>query len=122
MRWEHLNNPDHLVSLAEQRFAAIVLEKSGGKMTIKEYPASTLGNELQQQSALRGGTQEILSTSTAWLTGIVKEFGLLDFPFNVTTPAQCDALVDSPFGQALLNNLLEKDLGGVVYWDLGFPE
>ncbi len=69
---------------------------------------------------MRGGTQEILSTSTASLTGIVKEFGLLDFPFNVATPQQSDALVDGPFGQALLNKLLEKDLVGLVYWDLGF--
>ncbi len=122
IRWGHLNNTDHPVSLAAQRFAAIVLEKSGGKMKIKEYPASTLGNELQQQSALRGGTQEILSTSTASLTGIVKEFGLLDFPFNVQTPQQSDALVDGPFGTALLNKLLEKDLVGLVYWDLGFRQ
>ena len=62
----------------------------------------------------------MLSTSTGSLAGIVKEFGLLDFPFNVTTPEESDALVDGPFGTALLNKLLEKDLVGLVYWDLGF--
>ena len=120
IRWGHLNNTDHPISLAVRKFTEVVAQKSGGKLKVREFPASQLGNELQQQSALRGGTQEVLSTSTGSLAGIVKEFGLLDFPFNVTTPEESDALVDGPFGTALLNKLLEKDLVGLVYWDLGF--
>jgi tripartite ATP-independent transporter DctP family solute receptor len=120
IRWGHLNNTDHPVSLGVKRFAEIVAARSGGKLKVKEYPANQLGSEMQQQSALRGGTQEMQSPATTSLAGIVKEFGLVDFPFIVSTPEQADALLDGPFGTALLAKLPEKDLVGLGYWDLGF--
>ncbi len=50
----------------------------------------------------------------------MKEFGLLDFPFIVSTADQADALVTGPFGQAMIDVLPEKDLIGLGYWGLGF--
>src|SRR5215210_2143037 len=120
IRWGHLNNPDHPVSMGVKKFIEIVAEKSGGKLKVREYPSNQLGTEMQQQSALRGGTQEMQSPATTSLVGIVKEFGLLDFPFIVSTPEQADALLDGPLGTALLAKLPEKDLIGLAYWDLGF--
>jgi tripartite ATP-independent transporter DctP family solute receptor len=120
IRWGHLNNTDHPVSKGVQKFTEIVAAKSGGKLKIKEFPANQLGTEQQQQSALRGGTQEMQSPATTSLVGIVKDFGLVDFPFIVSTPQQADALLDGPLGTALLAKLPEKDLIGLGYWDLGF--
>ena len=93
IRWGHLNNTDHPVSLGVQKFAEILAAKSGGKLKVREFPASQLGNEMQMQSALRGGTQDMMSAATTSLASVVKEFGLLDFPFIVTTADQADALV-----------------------------
>ena len=120
IRWGHLNNTDHPVSLGVQKFAEILAAKSGGKLKVREFAASQLGNEMQMQSALRGGTQEMLSASTTSLASVVKEFGLLDFPFVVSTTAQAEALVAGPFGQAMIDVLPEKDLIGLGYWGLGF--
>ena len=120
IRWGHLNNTDHPVSLGVKKFSEIVAAKSGGKLKIREYPSNQLGTEMQQQSALRGGTQEMQSPATTSLIGIIKEFGLIDFPFIVSTPEQADALLDGPLGTALLAKLPEKDLIGLGYWDLGF--
>jgi tripartite ATP-independent transporter DctP family solute receptor len=120
IKFGHLNNPDHPVSLGARRFAEIVAAKSGGKLKVQEFPSSQLGNELQQQSALQGGVQEMTAPATTSLAGIVKEFGLIDFPFAMASHAQADALLDGPFGQALLARLPEKGLVGLGYWDLGF--
>ena len=120
IRWGHLNNTDHPVSMGVQKVAEILAAKSGGKLKIREFAASQLGNEMQQQSALRGGTQEMLSASTTSLASVVKEFGLLDFPFLVGTTEQADALVAGPFGQAMIDTLPSKDLIGLGYWGLGF--
>jgi tripartite ATP-independent transporter DctP family solute receptor len=120
IRWGHLNNTDHPVSLGVQKFAEILATKSGGKLKVREFAASQLGNEMQMQSALRGGTQEMLSASTTSLASVVKELGLLDFPFAVSTTAQAEALVAGPFGQAMIDVLPEKDLIGLGYWGLGF--
>jgi tripartite ATP-independent transporter DctP family solute receptor len=120
IRWGHLNNTDHPVSFGVKKFAEILLAKSGGKLNVREFAASQLGNELQQQSALRGGTQEMLSASTTSLATVVPEFGLLDFPFIVSTTDQADALVQGAFGKAMIDVLPQRGLIALGYWGLGF--
>lgn len=120
IRFGHLNNTDHPVSAGVQKFAELVAAKSGGKLKVKEFPASQLGNEMQQQSALQGGVQEMTAPATTSLVGIVKEFGLVDLPFSVTDFGQADALLDGPLGTALINKLPEKGLVALGFWDLGF--
>ncbi len=120
IKFGHLNNTDHPVSMGVKRFTELVAAKSGGKIKVQEFPSSTLGNELQQQSALQGGVQEMTAPATTSVAGIVKEFGLLDFPFAVANFAQADGLLDGPLGKALLARLPEKGLVSLGYWDLGF--
>ncbi len=120
IRLGHLNNADHPTSLGAKKFAEIVAAKSGGKITVKEFPSSQLGNELQQQSALQGGVQEMFIASTTSLTGIVKEFGLFDFPFLFANAKQADAMVDGPLGKLISGKLPEKGLVVLGYFDLGF--
>src|SRR3954470_10517003 len=120
IRWGHLNNTDHPVSAGVQKFAEVLAAKSGGKLKIREFAASQLGNELQQQSALRGGTQEMFSASTTSLAAVVKDFGLFDFPFIVASDAQADALGTGAYAKAMMETLPEKDLVALGYWGLGF--
>ena len=120
IRFGHLNNTDHPVSMGVKRFAEILAAKSGGKMKVQEFPANQLGNELQQQSALQGGVQQMSAPATTSLAGVVKEFGLIDFPFSVASFEQADQLLDGPLGQALIAKLPEKGLVALGYWDLGF--
>ena len=120
IRFGHLNNADHPVSFGVKKFAELVGQKSGGKLKVQEYPANQLGNEMQQQSALQGGVQEMSAPATTSLAGIVKEFGLFDFPFIVSNAQQADALVDGPLGRALIAKLPEKGLVALGFWDLGF--
>lgn len=120
IRFGHLNNTDHPVSAGVQKFAELVSAKSGGKLKVKEFPASQLGNEMQQQSGLQGGVQEMSAPASTSLAGIVKEFGLIDLPFSVTDFGQADALLDGPLGRALIAKLPEKGLVALGFWDLGF--
>jgi tripartite ATP-independent transporter DctP family solute receptor len=120
IRLGHLNNADHPTSLGAKKFAEVVAAKSGGKITVKEFPSSQLGNELQQQSALQGGVQEMLVASTTSLAGIVKEFGLFDFPFLFANAKQADAMVDGPLGKMLSAKLAEKGVVVLGFFDLGF--
>ena len=120
IRFGHLNNTDHPTSMGVKKFAEIVAAKSGGKITVKEYASSQLGNELQQQSALQGGVQEMLVASTTSLAGIVKEFGLFDFPFLFANAQQADAMVDGPLGKMLSGKLADKGVVVLGFFDLGF--
>jgi TRAP-type C4-dicarboxylate transport system substrate-binding protein len=43
IRFGHLNNTDHPVSMGVRKFAEIVAAKSGGKLQVKEFPSNQLG-------------------------------------------------------------------------------
>jgi len=120
IRFGHLNNTDHPTSAGVKKFAELVAAKSGGKIKVQEFPSSQLGNELQQQSALQGGVQEMLVASTTSLAGIVKEFGVFDFPFLFGNAQQADAMVDGPLGKMLSARLAEKGVVILGFFDLGF--
>src|SRR6187399_1957190 len=120
IRIGHLNNTDHPTSWGVKKFAELVAAKSGGKITVKEFASSQLGNELQQQSALQGGVQEMLVASTTSLTGVVKEFGLFDFPFLFSNGQQADAMVDGPLGKMVSAKLADKGIVILGFFDLGF--
>lgn len=120
IKFGHLNNPDHPTSLGVKKFAELVAAKSGGKIKVTEFPSSQLGNELQQQSALVGGVQEMLVASTTSLAGVVKEFGLLDFPFLFSHARQADEMVDGPLGRMLAARLADKGIVVLGFFDLGF--
>ena len=49
IRFGHLSNTDHPVSMGVRKFAEILLEKSGGKLKVKEFPSNQLGGEMQRR-------------------------------------------------------------------------
>lgn len=113
--------PDaHPISQAAVKFAELVAEKSGGKIEVKVYPGSTLGNELQMQSALQGGTQDFSIGTTTTLAGMVPEFSAIDMPYQFRTTAEADAVLDGAIGTQLFDKLAPKGLIGLAYMEQGF--
>jgi tripartite ATP-independent transporter DctP family solute receptor len=114
------NQSGHPQAQGAQKFADLVAEKSGKKITVKLFPGGSLGGDLQTVSALQGGTVEMTVLNAGILAAQVKEFAVLDFPFLFNNTKEADAVTDGPFGQKLLARLDEKGLHGLGYWDLGF--
>jgi len=111
---------EHPHGLGAKRFAELVSEKSGGKMTVKLFPGGTLGGDLQSVSALQGGTVDMTMVSTGLLAGQAKEFAVFDLPFVFEEPREVYAVLDGPIGESLLSKLPEKGLVGLGYWDYGY--
>jgi len=113
--------PDgHPISQAAVRFADLVAEKSGGQIEVKVYPGSVLGNELQMQSALQGGTQDFAIGTTTTLAGMVPEFSAIDMPYQFRDTAEADAILDGDIGDELFQKLEPKGLIGLAYMEQGF--
>lgn len=107
-------------SKSVEAFAERVAELSGGDLTIKVYPAGQLGNEKQQISALQGGLQEMLITSTTNLSNMKPEFSLLDLPFVFSNYAQADAVTMGAVGEKMMEGLGANGLTGLALWENGF--
>jgi tripartite ATP-independent transporter DctP family solute receptor len=73
-------------------------------------------------SALRGGTLEMTVPDSSTLVSVVKDFGVLNLPMTFNTEQEADAVLDSAFGQKLLDKLPEKGLIGLGYWENGFRQ
>jgi TRAP-type transport system periplasmic protein len=110
------------IALGMDRFAEIVEERSGGNIAVRRFPGGTLGGDVQVLSALQGGTVEMTTMNAGLLVGVVKDFGAVDLPFLFETPQEADAVMDGPFGAALMRELPAKGLVGLSYWELGFRQ
>jgi TRAP-type transport system periplasmic protein len=110
----------HPLGKGATKFAQLVTEKSGGKIKIKNFPATQLGSEVQMIAATQGGVQEMVGVSSAPLVGIVKDFALFDLPFLFANEKEVDAVVDGPIGNQLFDKLASKNLVGLCFWENGF--
>ena len=119
-RWTTQNPAGHPITQGGQKFADLVGQKSGGKMTVKIFPGGVLGGDVQVLSAVQGGTVDMTSMNSGILQGQVKEFAIVDFPFLFNDAKEADAIMDGPVGKALADKLPEKGLVHLAYFDLGF--
>jgi len=114
------NQKGHPQVQGMEKFAELVQEKSGGKIKVRLFPGGTLGGDVQTLSALQGGTVEMSVMNAGLMSGVSKDFSLVDLPFMFQTPQQADAVMDGPFGTKLAETLPEKVVVGLGYWELGF--
>jgi tripartite ATP-independent transporter DctP family solute receptor len=111
---------DHPQGVAVKKFAELLSQKSGGKLTAKLFASGGLGNDVTMISSLRGGTQEMTVPDSSTLVSLVKDFGVINLPMVIQNEKEADALLDGPFGQKLLEKLPEKGLIGLGFWENGF--
>src|SRR5262245_16471555 len=105
IRFGFQNQADHPQGLGAQKFADLVNQKSGGKLTVKLFPGGVLGGDLQHVSALQGGTVDMTSLNAGLLSTVVKEFMIFDFPFLFANSKEADAVTDGPVGKKLNEKL-----------------
>lgn len=110
------------LAVGMDKFAEIVKANSGSKIDVQTFAGGQLGGDVQVISALQGGFIEMAVMNAGLLSGVEKNFVLLDLPFLFGTPQEADAVMDGPVGKALADKLPEKGLIGLAYWELGFRE
>jgi tripartite ATP-independent transporter DctP family solute receptor len=116
------NPKGHPITNGMEKFAELVTAKSGGKIKVNMFPGGVLGGDAPNISALQGGTLEMVVMNAGILASQVKDFEVFDFPFMFATTQEADAVVDGPFGRALLDKLDAKNIHGLAYWELGFRQ
>jgi TRAP-type transport system periplasmic protein len=111
---------DHPQGLAVKRFAQIVADKTQGRIKIELFAGGKLGNDQSMTDALREGKLEMTAPDTSSLVRFTKGFGVINFPFLLSSETDADQLLDSSFGKELLATLTAHNLIGLGYWENGF--
>lgn len=122
LRFGNVVQADAPLAIGMQKFADIVAAKSGGKIKVQVIGGGTLGSESQQLSAVQGGVLDMTLPSATIVGSVVKDFTMLDFPFSFDKEEQVDALVDGPWGKAVMAKLPEKGVIGLGFWETGFRQ
>jgi tripartite ATP-independent transporter DctP family solute receptor len=122
IRFGNVVQPDAPLAKGMQKFAEIVAAKSGGKIKVQVIGGGALGSESQQLSSVQGGVLDMTLPSATIMGSAVKDFTMLDFPFSFTKEEQVDALVDGPWGKAVMARLPEKGAIGLGFWETGFRQ
>ena len=120
IKFSFTSQKGHPQTQGAEKFAELVAQKSGNKLQVKIYSSGVLGGDLQNVSAVQGGTLEMTCLNAGILSTHVRELGVLDLPFLFTNESEADALVDGPIGQGMLAKLADKGMIGLAYWELGF--
>ena len=103
-------------------FKKLVEERTDGKVEVKLYHSSQLGDDREMMEALQMGTQEMTCPSTAPIAGFVNGFKVFDLPFLFPSHGAADYVLDGPVGQGLLEKLEDEGMVGLAYWENGYRQ
>lgn len=120
LRLSTANPTDHPQTIGAQRFADLVRERSGGKLNVRVFHSSQLGSDYSSQSALQGGTLDLMTGTTNSLMGIVPEMGAIDLPYVFRTYEEVDAVLSGPLGEKLFALLPPKGMVPLGWMEQGF--
>jgi len=120
LRLAYANNARNPQYAGARKFATLVAEKTGGKISIKLYPDATFGKDLDVLSSMRVGGVDLSIMNTNLLVGIAKEAGLIDLPYLFNSEAEAFPVLDGPVGQKIHAALEAKGLVGLAYFDMGY--
>lgn len=103
-----LGHPGAITSpenIASQKFAELVEKKSDGKMVIKLFPASQIGDSIAMIENVSNGSLEITVNSTSWNSQFVRDYNVLTMPFLVRDTEHLKTFLKSSIYQNWKNEL-----------------
>lgn len=120
LRLAYANNSRNPQYAGAKKFADLVAERTGGKISIRLHPDATFGKDLDVLSSMRVGGVDLSIMNTNLLVGVAKEAGLIDLPYLFNSEAEAFAVLDGPVGQKIHAALEAKGLVGLAYFDMGY--
>ncbi|HRC73176.1 MAG TPA: TRAP transporter substrate-binding protein [Candidatus Competibacter sp.] len=94
-------------------------ELSGGKLGIKVFPDSKLGQEKDTIEMIKIGGLDMIRVNVAPLNNIVPETLALAMPFVFRSKEHLHKVLDGPIGDEILKAMEAQGLVGLAYYDSG---
>ena len=116
----HVIADDHPAALGAKRWADLLSERSGGKITVRIHGNGSIGGDAQMTSAVQGGIQELGILTSSPIASVVREIGLLDLPFTFNTAQEVDAVLAGPVGDDIAKKMNAKGMVVLGWMENGF--
>ncbi|GHS93616.1 ABC transporter substrate-binding protein [Synergistales bacterium] len=111
-------------TLAANKFAELVSERTGGNIKIRVYPSDQLsgGNQAKGIELLANGSTDFTFHSNLVYSVMDNRFNVLSLPFLIKDDADADAKMAGPGGEKLKGILEEKGIIGLGFGENGFRQ
>lgn len=111
--------PGNPRSLAADRMAALLRERSGGRIEMRVAGSAQLGDDGAMLTALRTGTLDMSVNSQGASSAVLPELSALGLPFLFSNVAATHKVVDGPIGAELARRFEAIGLISLGWWDNG---
>ncbi len=108
--------------LSVEYFKNILDKRTNGRLKVKIFTDSAVGDDNQMMSALQSGTLEMTYPSTSPAASIVPQLSLFDLPFLFPTPQSADKVLDGPIGQKMLDSFKGSGIKALAFSENGYRE
>lgn len=111
---------DHIYNQGLKRFKTLVEDRTDGKVEVKIFGNSQLGDERALVEGLQLGTVQMALTSTGPIGGFVPQAMVFDLPYLFKNRAHAYAVLDGEIGNQISKKFLNEGIRNLGYWENGF--
>jgi C4-dicarboxylate-binding protein DctP len=123
LKFSHVVAEDTPKGKAASLFRQLLLDATGGEVTVDIFPNSSLYKDKEELEALQMGSVEMLAPSLAKLGPLgLRDFEIFDLPFLFDDYAALHRVTDGQVGVDLMERLGATGLRGLAFWDNGFKQ
>ena len=109
LKFGHPYNEAHPLARGAQKFADLIKERSGGKITISVFPNSTIGSSRDLVESLQiGGVVDFALVPTTNVASFYPPLDIFYLPFIFRDREHAYAVADGPVGQKLYQDMQKK--------------
>jgi tripartite ATP-independent transporter DctP family solute receptor len=112
----------HHVTIAQQRLAKYIEEKSGGRVKVAVYPAGQLFQDKDMMQAVPKGAVDMASVTLAQWTGLVPTAAFIDLPFYYKDHQHIWRVCDGKPGEIMRKELERVGVKFLHWMDYGVNE
>jgi len=118
----HPDTAQHPSQTVAMRYASIVEQKSGGRITIQVFPGGQLGSEKNLVEGLQTGIVDMAMHTAGFLESFFPHIQVLDLPFLFKGATIAERLLDGAIGRQLLAEMPAKGIIGLAWGHYGWRE
>jgi tripartite ATP-independent transporter DctP family solute receptor len=111
--------PGNPRSVAADRFAALLRERSQGRIEVRVAGSAQLGDDAAMVTSLRTGTLDMSINSQGASSAVLPELAALGLPFLFDNAASAYRVVDGAIGEELGRRFEGVGLVSLGFWDNG---
>jgi C4-dicarboxylate-binding protein DctP len=122
IKFSHVVAENTPKGLAAQRFAALVKERTNGRVEVQVFPNSTLYKDGEELQALQNGMVQMIAPATSKLSGLYPKWQVFDLPYAFKDENDVHKAMSGYIGNRLFDELKQNNMLALAFWDNGFKQ